>query len=92
MEAAGSSFSSGGGGGRVVAAAITSASSSAPEKKVNSFIRAVALIEKLGHTLGTLVFTWATVVLLGGYPTVLGQGGGSHFFYVVLKVSLEALR
>jgi len=86
MEEGGSSSS--GGRGRVAATAITSS----PEKKVNRFVRAVALIEKLGNALGARVFTWATVVLLGGYPTVLGQGQGSDFCYAVLIVSLEALR
>ncbi|KAL6896587.1 hypothetical protein ACP4OV_007159 [Aristida adscensionis] len=42
-----------------------------PEKQLNCFVRAVALIQRLGNALGTLAFTWATVVLLGGYPAVL---------------------
>jgi hypothetical protein len=43
-----------------------------PEKQLNSFVRAVALIELVGNALGTLAFTWATVVLLGGYPRCSG--------------------
>ncbi|WVZ66902.1 hypothetical protein U9M48_016060 [Paspalum notatum var. saurae] len=61
-----------------------------PEKKLNSFVRAVALIERLGNALGTLAFTWATVVLLGGYPTVLC--GHDDFAFVTVIVFLEAAR
>uniref|UniRef100_A0A0E0I4Y2 Uncharacterized protein n=1 Tax=Oryza nivara TaxID=4536 RepID=A0A0E0I4Y2_ORYNI len=43
-----------------------------PEKWLNRFVRLLALMERMGNALGTLAFTWATVVLLGGYPTVLG--------------------
>uniref|UniRef100_K3ZZ49 BLE2 protein n=1 Tax=Setaria italica TaxID=4555 RepID=K3ZZ49_SETIT len=30
----------------------------------------ITVIERVGNALGTLAFTWATVVLLGGYPTL----------------------
>jgi len=60
------------------------------EKQLNGFVRAVALIERLGNALGTLAFTWATVVLLGGYPTVLRQG--SDFWFATTIVFLEASR
>nr|XP_040255285.1 uncharacterized protein LOC120973555 [Aegilops tauschii subsp. strangulata] len=43
----------------------------APEKWLNRFVRAVVLIERVGNALGTLAFTWATVVLLGGYANSL---------------------
>ncbi|CAN6226353.1 unnamed protein product [Urochloa humidicola] len=43
------------------------------ERQLNGFVRAVALIERAGNALGKLAFTWATVVLLGGYPTALRQ-------------------
>ncbi|KAE8797944.1 putative BLE2 protein [Hordeum vulgare] len=43
----------------------------APDRRLVRFVRLVALVERAGHALGTLAFTWATVVLLGGYPTVL---------------------
>lgn len=36
----------------------------APEKRLNRFVHLVAMTERLGNALGTLVFTWATVVLL----------------------------
>nr|CAB3455167.1 unnamed protein product [Digitaria exilis] len=61
-----------------------------PEKKLNGFVRAVALIERAGNALGTLAFTWATVVLLGGYPTVLRQQ--NDFWFATAIVFLEASR
>ncbi|KAG2557096.1 hypothetical protein PVAP13_8NG182106 [Panicum virgatum] len=61
-----------------------------PEKQLNSFVRAVALIERLGNALGTLAFTWATVVLLGGYPAVLRQD--CDFWFATTIVFLEAAR
>ncbi|XP_044964602.1 uncharacterized protein LOC123424988 [Hordeum vulgare subsp. vulgare] len=45
----------------------------APEKWLNRFVRAVVLIERVGNALGTLAFTWATVVLLGGYASKLSS-------------------
>ena len=59
-----------------------------PERRLNCFIRCVALIERLGNALGTLAFTWATVVLLGGYPTVLH----TDFWFTTAIVFLEAPR
>uniref|UniRef100_M8BJP6 BLE2 protein n=1 Tax=Aegilops tauschii TaxID=37682 RepID=M8BJP6_AEGTA len=44
----------------------------------------------MGNALGTLTFTWATVVLLGGYPTVLRPG--DDFWIVTTIVFLEAAR
>ncbi|PAN19686.2 hypothetical protein PAHAL_3G290200 [Panicum hallii] len=61
-----------------------------PEKQLNGFVRAVALIERLGNAFGTLAFTWATVVLLGGYPTVLRQD--CDFWFATTIVFLEAAR
>ncbi|RCV14294.1 hypothetical protein SETIT_2G414100v2 [Setaria italica] len=60
-----------------------------PEKQLNCFVRCIALIERLGNALGTLAFTWATVVLLGGYPTALSS---KDFRYATAIVSLEAAR
>nr|BAJ91107.1 predicted protein [Hordeum vulgare subsp. vulgare] len=48
----------------------------APEKWLNRFVRAVVLIERVGNALGTLAFTWATVVLLGGYASKLSSDEG----------------
>ncbi|EEC66715.1 hypothetical protein OsI_33049 [Oryza sativa Indica Group] len=52
----------------------------APEKWVNCFVRVVALMERTGNALGTLAFTWATVVFLGGYPAVLDSHGDFWMF------------
>jgi hypothetical protein len=58
------------------------------ERRLNCFVRCVALIERLGNALGTLAFTWATVVLLGGYPAVLRI----DFWSATTIVFLEAAR
>uniref|UniRef100_A0A0D9X2B9 BLE2 protein n=1 Tax=Leersia perrieri TaxID=77586 RepID=A0A0D9X2B9_9ORYZ len=68
----------------------TAAAAPAPEKGINRFVRILAVIERLGNALGTLAFTWATVVLLGGYPTVLGSN--NDFWFATAIVFLEALR
>jgi hypothetical protein len=50
----------------------------------------VALIERLGNALGTLAFTWATVVLLGGFSTKLRHG--DDFWFATAIFFLEAFR
>ncbi|KAL5223538.1 hypothetical protein ABZP36_010177 [Zizania latifolia] len=72
----------GAGGGKVKVAS--------PEKLLNGFVRLVAVIERLGNALGTLAFTWATVILPGGYPTALKSD--SDFPFVTTIVFLEAIR
>ncbi|KAI5008473.1 hypothetical protein ZWY2020_009521 [Hordeum vulgare] len=62
----------------------------APEKWLNRFIRAVVLIERAGNLLGTLAFTWATVVLLGGYANDLNSG--DDFIFATIIIFLEAAR
>ncbi|XP_044964595.1 uncharacterized protein LOC123424982 [Hordeum vulgare subsp. vulgare] len=62
----------------------------APEKRLNTFVHAVALIERVGNALGTLAFTWATVVLLGGYSKDLSLE--DDFWYATAIVFLEAAR
>ena len=61
-----------------------------PEKALNCCVRSVALVERVGNALGTLAFTWATVVLLGGYPTVLRPT--DDFWFATTIVFLEAAR
>ena len=61
-----------------------------PEKPLNCFVRSVAVIERVGNALGTLAFTWATVVLLGGCPTVLRAV--HDFWFATTIVFLEAAR
>ncbi|KAG8093084.1 hypothetical protein GUJ93_ZPchr0012g20925 [Zizania palustris] len=60
-----------------------------PEKVLNGFVWLVAVLERLGNATGTLAFTWATVILLGGYPTVLRSN--DDFLYAIIIVFLEAL-
>ncbi|KAL6841884.1 hypothetical protein ACP4OV_028396 [Aristida adscensionis] len=74
------------GAGQAKAAA---APAPAPENVLNGFVRFVALIERVGNALGTLAFTWATVVLLGGYPTGLLP---EDFWFATVIVFLEATR
>ncbi|XP_037476038.1 uncharacterized protein LOC119353520 isoform X2 [Triticum dicoccoides] len=69
----------------------------APEMWLNRFVRSVTLIERVGNALGTLAFTWATVVLLGGYSKDLGcyskdLGFDNDFWYATVIVFLEATR
>uniref|UniRef100_A0A0D3GUD8 Uncharacterized protein n=1 Tax=Oryza barthii TaxID=65489 RepID=A0A0D3GUD8_9ORYZ len=60
----------------------------APEKWLNCFVRVVALVERTGNAIGTLAFTWATVVLLGGYPSVLRPD--EDFLYATTIIFVEA--
>uniref|UniRef100_A0A0E0LP61 Uncharacterized protein n=1 Tax=Oryza punctata TaxID=4537 RepID=A0A0E0LP61_ORYPU len=60
----------------------------APERQLNFFVHVVAMVERTGNALGTLAFTWATVVLLGGYPTVLRPD--DDFWFATTMVFLEA--
>jgi hypothetical protein len=62
----------------------------APEMPLNRFVRFVTLIEKLGNAFGTLAFTWATVVLLGGYSKDLSLE--NDFWFSTVIVFLEATR
>uniref|UniRef100_A0ACD5WN55 Uncharacterized protein n=1 Tax=Avena sativa TaxID=4498 RepID=A0ACD5WN55_AVESA len=61
-----------------------------PEERLNLFLHVVASVERFGNALGTLAFTWATVVLLGGYPTVLRPK--RDFLFATIIIFLEALR
>jgi hypothetical protein len=60
-----------------------------PEKHLNRFVRIIAFIERAGNGLGTLVFTWATVVILGGFSTMLTT---REFNCATLLALLEATR
>ncbi|WVZ66868.1 hypothetical protein U9M48_016031 [Paspalum notatum var. saurae] len=103
MEAAAMAQSSGGavehrlrmpGAHHVVAAAAAAAQgrgATRPEKQLNCFVRFLALIERAGNALGTLAFTWATVVLLGGYPTAVGVDN-NDFWFAITIFFLEAAR
>ncbi|EEE67703.1 hypothetical protein OsJ_25371 [Oryza sativa Japonica Group] len=60
-----------------------------PEEQLNCFVQVVASVERVGNALGTLAFTWATVVLLGGYPTSITC---VDFAYATALFFLEAAR
>ncbi|XP_048550649.1 uncharacterized protein LOC125530297 [Triticum urartu] len=62
----------------------------APEKWLNRFVLAFVLMERLGNALGTLAFTWATVVLLGGYASELHSD--EDFMFATILIFLEAAR
>ena len=66
------------------------AAAAAPEMGLNRFILFVVLIERLGNALGTLAFTWATVVLLGGYASELHSD--EDFMFATILIFLEAAR
>jgi hypothetical protein len=63
-----------------------------PEQLLNGFVRVLAFTEKVGNALGTLAFTWATVVLLGGFPMELRPGWFHDFWCATVIVFLEATR
>jgi hypothetical protein len=78
------------GSGKPAGNKASAAAAAAPEMGLNRFVRFVALIERLGNALGTLAFTWATVVLLGGYSKDLRLDG--DFWFATAIVFLEATR
>ncbi|KAG8099225.1 hypothetical protein GUJ93_ZPchr0013g34660 [Zizania palustris] len=65
------------------------AAPAAAEKQLKRFVRVVAFVERGGNGLGTLVFTWATVVLLGGFSVMLTA---REFWCATLLVILEGAR
>lgn len=85
----------GGGGGehlvQITAGGAGQGKVAAPEKWLNRFVLAFVLMERLGNALGTLAFTWATVVLLGGYASELSSDNDDFMFATIL-IFLEAAR
>jgi hypothetical protein len=72
-----------------VVPAACKAAAAMPEKRLNRFVHFVAMMERIGNALGTLAFTWATVVLLGGYADKLVV---SDFNVATAIIFLEAVR
>ncbi|KAL6615590.1 hypothetical protein ACP70R_037860 [Stipagrostis hirtigluma subsp. patula] len=58
------------------------------QRRLNRFVRTIALMERMGNALGALAFTWATVVVLGGFSADLGR----DFWYATAIVFIEAFR
>ncbi|CAL4962614.1 unnamed protein product [Urochloa decumbens] len=75
-------------GGAARSTSATAAPWEGPQRRLNRFVRTVAFFERAGNGLGTLAFTWATVVILGGFSTNLGP----DFWYATVIVFLEAFR
>lgn len=61
----------------------------APEKKLTLFALRLAILEKAASGLGTLAFIWATVVLLGGFATILEN---IDFWLVTIILLIESTR
>jgi hypothetical protein len=59
------------------------------ERRLTHFVRTVAFLERAGNGIGTVAFTWATVVALGGFSTLLNQ---DDFLSCTFLVFLEAAR
>jgi hypothetical protein len=59
------------------------------ERRLTHFVRTVAFLERAGNGIGTVAFTWATVVVLGGFSTLLNE---EDFRCSTVLVFLEAAR
>uniref|UniRef100_J3L0K0 Uncharacterized protein n=1 Tax=Oryza brachyantha TaxID=4533 RepID=J3L0K0_ORYBR len=60
-----------------------------PEEKLNKTIFWFAVLFKLMNGFGTLAFVWATVVLLGGFSTLIKP---DDFWRVTVIVFIQASR
>ncbi|KAF6985464.1 hypothetical protein CFC21_038109 [Triticum aestivum] len=58
-----------------------------PEEKINTMAVRMAFFYKLMSGCGALAFAWATVVLLGGFSTLIKQ---KDFWFVTIIVFMEA--
>lgn len=58
-----------------------------PEEKLNTMALRMAFFYKVMSGCGTLAFAWATVVLLGGFSTLIKQ---KDFWFVTIIVFMEA--
>jgi hypothetical protein len=59
-----------------------------PEEWLNFFILSKALAYKAMNGLGTLATVWATVVLLGGFSTLVKQ---TDFWYITIIAFLQTI-
>ncbi|BAS72460.1 Os01g0522600 [Oryza sativa Japonica Group] len=58
-----------------------------PEEKLNTMAVRIAFFYRVMNGCGALAFAWATVVLLGGYATLIKQ---KDFWFVTIIVFMEA--
>ncbi|XP_037483839.1 uncharacterized protein LOC119362701 isoform X2 [Triticum dicoccoides] len=59
-----------------------------PEKRLDRFVHSVAPMERLGNALGMFALAWATIVLLGGYPTQLRW---QYFLITTIVIFMEGV-
>ena len=59
-----------------------------PEERLNLFILCEAVAYKTMSGLGTLATVWATVVLLGGFSTLVKQ---TDFWYITIIAFLQTI-
>ena len=58
-------------------------------KRLNNIVFCVAFLEWAGNAVGTLAFLWATVVLLGGFSSLLSR---TDFWFSTIMIFMEASR
>lgn len=58
-------------------------------KTLNNIVFCVALLEWAGNAVGTLAFLWATVILLGGFSSLLSR---TDFWIATVMIFVEGSR
>ena len=58
-------------------------------RRLNQIVFCVAFLEWAGNAVGTLAFIWATVVLLGGFSSLLST---TDFWFCTVMIFMEASR
>ena len=58
-------------------------------KSLNRIVFCVAFLEWAGNAVGTLAFLWATVVMLGGFSSLLSR---MDFWFATVMVFVEGSR
>uniref|UniRef100_A0A0D9ZU06 Uncharacterized protein n=1 Tax=Oryza glumipatula TaxID=40148 RepID=A0A0D9ZU06_9ORYZ len=59
-----------------------------PEEKFNTVLLCTAFLYKAMNTIGTLATIWATVVLLGGFSTLIKK---KDFWYVTVIAFVQSI-
>ncbi|KAF0923189.1 hypothetical protein E2562_003400 [Oryza meyeriana var. granulata] len=59
-----------------------------PEERLNTVLLFAAIVYKAMNSLGTLATIWATVVLLGGFSTLIKK---KDFWYVTVISVVESI-
>jgi hypothetical protein len=57
--------------------------------RLNMIVFCVAFLEWAGNTVGTVAFIWATVVLLGGFCSLLSR---MDFWFSAIMIFMEGSR